>query len=72
MGLTITKLLYGGLVWNKEKVVISHNEKESEMKRLEFQYEAIDKDYKVTFIEPKYCKETDTAYLVLTCEENPD
>lgn len=66
--LTISKLLYGEIIWNKEMVVINHNGKKSEMKRLEFQYDAIDNDYKVLSIEPQYCKETDTAFLIIDCE----
>lgn len=68
MELTLTKLLYGEFIWNKEQVVIELDEQCSEMKRLEFHYDALDKDYRVTSIEPKYCEETHTPYLHLTCE----
>lgn len=68
MKLTITQLLYGEFIWNKEKVVIVRNDNYSDMKRLEFQYEAIDNDYIVYFIEAHYDKETDTPYLMLWCE----
>lgn len=68
VNLTITHLLYKEIIWNKEKVVIERNGTKSEMKRLEFQYEAIDKDYIIHWIEPMYDKETDTPFLLIHCE----
>jgi hypothetical protein len=68
MTVTINNLLNGELVWKKEKVKIRYNDQESEMKRLEFQYEAIDNNYEVYLIEPMYDKETATPYLLLWCE----
>lgn len=70
MELTINKLLHGGLVFYKQNVVIAieRDRKSSKMAPLDSQSEAIDKNYKVLYIEPKYCKETDTPYLFLVCE----
>jgi hypothetical protein len=68
MTLTVAQLLYQEIVWNKQKVVIDYNGKLSKCDRLEFQYEAIDNDYKVYCIEPVYNKETNTVYLLIGCE----
>lgn len=70
MELTINDLLHGGLVFYGQHVVIhiESEDKTSKMERLEDQSEAIEKNYRVFFIDPKYCKETDTSYLLLVCE----
>lgn len=68
VNLTIKDLLYGEIVWNKEEVVIDYDGKESDRKRLEFHYEAIDKNYKVNSIEPKYDRHDDEPFLLISCE----
>lgn len=68
MKLTIPDLLHNEIIWNKEQVVIIYNDEKSEMKRLEFHYDAIDNSYRVVEIEPNYDKVTQTAYLVITCD----
>jgi len=70
--LTITDLLYKDLLWNKEKVMIRINEKDSKIVRLEFQYDAIDDDYKIDWMEPMYCEETKTPYLKIHCYMNDE
>lgn len=72
MELTVADLLYKGLIWNKEKVQIKLELEdgtfsESEIKRLEFQYDAIDNDYIVSFIEPEYDEVDNIAYLIINC-----
>ncbi len=68
MKLTVSDLLYKEIIWNKEQVKIEKDEIISEMKRLEFHYEAIDNDYIISWIEPMYCEETKTPYLIIHCE----
>jgi len=71
MKLTISYLLYKEeIIWNKEMIKIEKDENISEMKRLEFHYEAIENDYIVTWIEPMYCEESKVPYLTLHCEDN--
>lgn len=70
MNLTINHLLRGGLVNYKQKVVIyiERDDSKSKMEYLKDQTEAIEKDYRVVYMEPKYCKDTNTAYLFIICE----
>jgi hypothetical protein len=59
MVITFDDLLRDELVWNKEPVMVVLEDDEgnnhySEIKRLEFHYEAIDYCYKILWIEPMY------------------
>jgi hypothetical protein len=72
--ISIHDLLYKGLLWNKEQVVVVMREDETivgEMDRLEFQTEAVDWGLIVTFMEPLYDEEKKKPYLKLHCEERP-
>jgi hypothetical protein len=41
----------------------------TEIKRLEFHYEAIDNCYKVSWLEPMYDEENKQPYLLIHCEK---
>lgn len=71
MKITVSALLYQEFIWNKERVQIHKGDFWSEITRLEFQYEAIDNDYEVCWIEPGN-DETDGAYLILHCEDEEE
>lgn len=71
MKITVSQLLHEEYIWNKELVQINFENKDgsiqcSEIKRLEFQYQAIDNDYVVWFIEP-YINDDGNPYLILHC-----
>jgi hypothetical protein len=68
--LTVSKLLRDEIVWNKELVVIEVDNVRSEMKRLEFHYDAIDNDYEVSWIEALYDEKSKTIYLLIHCVKN--
>jgi hypothetical protein len=72
--ITVEELLRDEWVWNKELVMIRTEDEEgngeySEIKRLEFQYEALDNCYKVEWIEPMYDHENKKPYLLIHCEK---
>jgi hypothetical protein len=71
MKITVTQLLREELIWNKELVQIwfeddDGNIDRSEIKRLEFQYDAIDNEWLVSWIEP-YVNFGRYPYLIIHC-----